>query len=100
MPWTPYNAGSGPVAPYFPGMARWVASIPDTGKGNIYTPNTPKGAGYRRNQVIRPGMEGGTLVGLVGRRRGTSAMKTGRPSSVSNINRRPTGQGGRGLRFG
>lgn len=66
MGWTPYNGGSGPVAPVFPQTIRHIASIPMNGKGNIYSPNTPKGTGYKSNGVIRPGDS--TLTGAAGSR--------------------------------
>ena len=67
MAWTVYNAGSGPVAPVFPNKTTYVASQPMNGKGNIYSPNAPKGVGYRTNIVVRPGMDS-TLTGGAGSR--------------------------------
>jgi hypothetical protein len=65
MAWKTFNQGSGPVAPVFPQSIRRVAGIPMNGKGNIYSPNTPKGIGYKANGVVRPGDS--TLTGSGGR---------------------------------
>jgi len=61
----PYNPGSGPTGPTFQTNNVFVAGIPMSGKGNIYSPNK---ASYRSNTTIRPGMEtltgGGSKAGL------------------------------------
>lgn len=66
MAWKTYTSGSGPTAPVFPQTIKHIASIPMNGKGNIYSPNSPKGVGYKANGVVRPGDS--TLTGAAGSR--------------------------------
>ena len=65
--WRPYTSGAGPVAPAFVNTTTYVAGIPLNGKGNIYSPNSPKGVGYGSNTTVRPGVGnsgGGSKAGL------------------------------------
>lgn len=66
--WKKYTPGNGLAAPVFPATVTFIAGIPTSGKGNMYTPNSPKGVGYKATKVVRPGME--TLTGGVGTKRG------------------------------
>jgi len=70
MAWKAYGGGGGPTAPVFPRTTVYVAGIPMDGRGNAYSPNSPKGVGYKANGIVRPG--DATLTGGAG---GSAGLK-------------------------